>query len=54
MNNKKNSLLLTDVPMEIKKYLLQIQGNIKIEKGINQYSLEQTIYKIIKEHKEKS
>ena len=53
MDNKKHSLLLKNVPLDIRRYLLQIQGNVKVAKGVNQYSLEQTIYKIINEHRDK-
>jgi hypothetical protein len=41
------SLLLKNMPTHIRKYLLKIQGEIKTEKCISQYSLESTIYKII-------
>ena len=40
-------LLLKNMPPEIRKYLLKIQGDIKVKKCISQYSLEMVIYKII-------
>lgn len=48
----KNVINLKDVPLDVRKYVLKIQGEVKAEKGISQYSIYQTIYKIIKEHKE--
>lgn len=44
------SLLLKDFPLDVRKFVIKIQGEIKYEKGISQYSMEHTIYKIIKEH----
>lgn len=42
------SLLLKNFPPDIRKYLLKVQMEHKIEKGIGQYSLESAIYKIIR------
>lgn len=41
---------LKAIPQDILRYLLKIQGEIKSEKNIAQYSLEQTVYRIVKEH----
>lgn len=41
---------LKNMPEEIRKYILLIQGNVKANTGRGKYSLESTIYKIIKEH----
>ncbi len=42
---------LKDMPLEVKQYILKVQAEIKIKKGISRYSQESTIYKIIREHK---
>lgn len=47
----KNTLPLKDIPTDVKKYLLKIQGQIKSQKGISQYSLCLTIFKIVRDHK---
>lgn len=44
---KESGLLLREMPIEIRKYLLKIQGQIKVDKGISQYSLESVVYKVI-------
>jgi hypothetical protein len=51
-NEKKKSMILKNVPDDVKKYLLERQAIMKIERNLAQYSLEQTIYKIIREQKE--
>lgn len=40
---------LKEVPIDVLKIILIEQGKVKLEKGIGQYSLEQTVYKIIRE-----
>lgn len=40
------------MPNWAKKYLLKIQGQIKAERGLSVFSIESTIYQILKEHKE--
>lgn len=42
---------LRDVPEDVLRIILITQGGIKIEKGISQYSMEQTVYKIIRDYK---
>lgn len=49
MTNTKKPLLLTNVPTDVLNYLLKKQLDNKIEKKVRQYSLEQTIYNIIRE-----
>lgn len=44
---KESGLLLREMPIEIRKYLLKIQGQIKVDKGISQYSLQNVVYKVI-------
>jgi hypothetical protein len=44
-------LPLRDLPEDVKKYILQVQGETKSKKGISQYSQEKTIIQIIREHK---
>lgn len=46
------SILLRNPKKEILKYILKLQFEAKLSKGVSQYSMEQTIYKIISEHKE--
>jgi len=45
-------LLLREFPEDVRKYLLKIQGKIKADKGICQYSLSQTVYKVVREHQQ--
>lgn len=45
-----SSLILRAVPDDLKKYLLKVQGEIKSKKG-TQYSLESTLYQIVREYK---
>lgn len=47
-----NVINLKEVPLDIRKYILKIQGEMKCEKGISQYSISQTVYKIIRDHKD--
>lgn len=42
---------LKQMPDDVYKIILTEQGKIKAEKRISQYSLEQTIYSIIREWK---
>jgi len=42
---------LKSIPEDVIKYLLKKQGEHKEKKGICQYSLELTIYEIIRQHK---
>lgn len=51
---KLKQIKLEEVPTAAYKYVLKMQGEIKIEKNTSQYSLEKTIYRIIKEHEEMS
>lgn len=43
-------LHLKNVPDDILKFILKAQLEIKLEKKIKQYSLEATIYKLLREH----
>jgi hypothetical protein len=45
-------LHLINLPKDVKKYLLKIQGEAKEKKGIGKYSLQKTIEQIVKEHKQ--
>lgn len=51
-DNKKPTIPLKEVPLDVRKYMLKIQGEIKEQKGISQYSLCQTVFKIIRDHRE--
>ena len=44
------SCYLKDIPAEVNKIILDEQARAKKEKGTNQYSIESTIYKIIREY----
>ena len=39
------------IPDDITKFILQVQGNIKSQKGVGKYSQSATIIHIIKEYK---
>lgn len=43
------TIALKDIPDDIRKYILKVQGEIKAKKG-TQYSQKLTIFQIIKEH----
>lgn len=49
MSDKKG-LTLKEMPMDVRKFVLKIQGEIKNEKCIGQYSMEHTVYKLLREH----
>lgn len=46
------TLTLRAIPEEVLRHMLKEQFLNKCEKKIGQYSLERTVIKIIKEHKE--
>ncbi len=41
---------LKDVPADVLIIILKTQGGVKIERGISQFSMEKTIYKIIRDY----
>ena len=41
---------LKDVPEDVLRIILLIQADVKFERAIGQFSMEQTIYKIIREY----
>lgn len=45
-------ITLRTIPEEVYEFLLETQGKIKVDKKVSQYSLEQTIYKLVREHKD--
>lgn len=47
-----SAFTLKNIPPEVLKYILKMQGEIKQTRGIGQFSMESTVYKIINEHKE--
>ena len=51
MANPKPTLPLKEIPEDVRDYILQTQAEIKIKKKIRQYSQQQTIFQIIREHK---
>lgn len=42
---------LTDIPADIYKFIQEEQAKIKIDKGINQYSMPATVYKMLRDYK---
>jgi hypothetical protein len=42
--------LLKNIPPEVNRIILDEQARAKKERGTNQYSIESTIYKIIREY----
>lgn len=40
----------SNMPADVKKHILKIQGDIKTKKAIGQYSQLKTIFTIIREH----
>lgn len=43
---------LENIPLDVKKYILKMQGEIKSKKGVSQYNQQLVIFQIIREHKE--
>jgi len=46
------TLPLKDIPDDVKKYILKVQGDMKSQKCVSQYSLTAAIFKIIREHRD--
>lgn len=44
------NLLLKDVQEDVLKFILKKQGDMKVEKGVAQYSISLTVFKLLKEH----
>lgn len=42
---------LKSIPDDVLKFVLKVQGEIKSDKCISQYSLEKTFYHIVREYK---
>lgn len=45
-------ITLKQIPADVHQHILKIQGDVKVEKKTAQYSLEKTVIKMLKEHKE--
>ncbi len=45
------TLPLKDIPLDVRKFILKIQGELKEKKGVAQYSQCLTIFFIIREYK---
>ncbi len=43
---------LKEIPDETFRFILKTQGEIKVEKNVCQFSIEKTIYKMLKELQE--
>lgn len=50
--SKKPAITVICIPIDILKYILTVQGEMKSEKCIGQISQSSSIIKIIREHKE--
>ena len=50
MDEKVTGLTLKKLPIDIKTFILKVQGETKNEKCISQYSMELTVYKLLREH----
>lgn len=46
------AIQLNNISSDLYKYVLKIQSEIKIKKGVGQFSQELTVLQIIREHKE--
>jgi hypothetical protein len=46
------TITLKSIPEDLVKFILKKQFDMKVDRGINQLSLEKAIYKIIREQKE--
>lgn len=46
------SIQLNEIPADIIKHILKVQGDMKVEKCVGQYSQAQALIKIVREHKE--
>lgn len=45
-------LHLKDIPEDVRRHILKIQSEVKIERNVSMYSQMQAIFKIIRDHKE--
>lgn len=52
MDKCKRSILLKNIPLDIKKYILKTQFEIKSQKDVEQYSQAKTVIQMLREHKE--
>lgn len=43
-----NDILLKNVPLDVRKYILKTQWEIKCQKGVSQYSQSMAVIQIIK------
>ena len=50
MSRKEFPVLNVEMPLDVRKHVLKCQASHKINKGVSQYSLQATIYAIIREH----
>lgn len=41
-----------DMPLDVRKYVMRSQTEMKIKKGVSQYSLQLTIFNLIREHEQ--
>lgn len=51
-STKKRKVTLTNVPDDVFTFLLKKQNQIKEQKKVSQFSLERTLYTVIKETKD--
>jgi hypothetical protein len=50
MSRKQFPVLNVEMPLDVRKHVIKYQAEQKIKKGVSQYSLQMTIYTIIREH----
>lgn len=50
-DSQMTTIYLKGIPEDIAKYILKIQWENKIKKGVGTYSQSQSVIQIIKEHK---
>lgn len=48
------TIYLKGIPEDVAKYILKIQWENKIKKGVGTYSQSQSVIQIIKEHKKQN
>ncbi len=48
--SKANSYLLSKIPDDIRQFLIKEQAKHKLNTGLTQFSLEQTMYKLLRDY----
>ena len=45
-----SNMILIDMPPDVRAYILKVQADIKIKKGLGKFSQQLTIFHVIREH----